>query len=142
MRYRKMLRFSIAALAVLLAGTALAQDPDYGKPGHPGGSWGEPVVPQQEGEYDPGCTPKADVPQSLLDYFAKFKQPIPQKYCATENQSTAEQFPNPYEEPPAQPQVEQPIPIAPPPVVEPDINVQPGQVEIRLPGFELRLRWR
>jgi hypothetical protein len=51
----------IIILAVLFSTAAYAQEEEY--------------------VYDPGCTPKADVPDSLLKYFEKFKQPLPEKYC-------------------------------------------------------------
>ena len=32
-------------------------------------------------DYNPGCTPKADTPQSILEYFKKFEKPLPEKFC-------------------------------------------------------------
>ena len=79
----------IIILAVLFSTAAYAQEEEY--------------------VYDPGCTPKADVPDSLLKYFEKFKQPLPEKYCQSatvpptvqEQQTIQEQQ---QEEPPAEPQ--------------------------------------
>lgn len=99
----------IITTLMLLSSAALAQDPNAGQPGHVGGSWGESLnqkqftdrLPQEE-PAPADCKAKAGTPQSLLDYFVKFHQPIPQQYCEEQQQA---QEPPPQEE---APQEEQP----------------------------------
>lgn len=62
-----------------------------------------PTMAWAQDEY--GCTPRANTPQSVLDYFKKFNQPIPEQYCQSSRYTET-----PSEEPPT----EAPIEEAPP----------------------------
>ena len=99
----------------------------------------------------PGCTPRADTPQAILNYFQSYNTPLPESWCVIEGapqEQPAEEVPQeqavvPEEQPPesqysdVQPAPEGPVYQDTPPAGNPAYDVpyeQPDRAELRFTG--------
>lgn len=107
----------------------------------------------------PGCTPEAETPQAILDYFQKYDKPIPETYCQhvavppieEETPPLPDRAPTVDELPPqAEPDMDEPEEeMAPDPEWAPERHPLPppvwprrnGELEIDVPGFHLELHF-